>query len=206
MLDEAGLEDVGIVLSNDLDERTIKSILDEWAPVNAWGVGTKLACAFDQPSLGGVYKLSAIKRKGDDLWSAKLKVSESAAKLTLPGYLDVRRFYNEDGTLAGDMIFDVFEPMDDALRIVDPVDPLRQKKLLGKEHVDLLQPLARHGMSVLTDEDKDTMKARERAIEDLGHLDESQLRLLNPHTYPVGLEYGLNQRRSELVDKMKNRS
>ena len=206
MLDEAGLEDVGIVLSNDLDERTIKSILDEGAPVSAWGVGTKLASAFDQPSLGGVYKLSAMKRKGDDRWSAKLKVSESAAKLTLPGYLDVRRFYNEDNTLAGDMIFDVFEPMDDALRIVDPVDPLRQKKLLGKEHVDLLQPLARHGMSVLTDEDKDTMKARERAIEDLGHLDESQLRLLNPHTYPVGLEYGLNQRRSELVDKMKNRS
>lgn len=50
MLDEAGLEDVGIVLSNDLDERTIKSILDEGAPVSAWGVGTKLASAFDQPS------------------------------------------------------------------------------------------------------------------------------------------------------------
>ena len=120
--------------------------------------------------------------------------------------MDVSRLYIEDDTLAVDIIFDVFEPMDDALRIVDPVDPLRQKKLLGKEHVDLLQPLARHGMSVLTDEGKDTMKARERAIEDLGHLDESQLRLLNPHTYPVGLEYGLNQRRSELVDKMKNRS
>lgn len=205
MLDEAGLHDVGIVLSNDLDERTIKSILDEGAPVNAWGVGTKLACAFDQPSLGGVYKLSAIKHADDERWSAKLKVSESAAKLTLPGYLDVKRFFNEDGTLAGDMVFDIFEPIDDKMRIVDPVDPIRQKNLSGKDHVDLLRPLASHGKSVLSDEDKDAMRARARAIEGLSHLDESQLRLLNPHTYPVGLEYGLNARRAALVDKMKNR-
>ena len=64
MLDEAGLEDCGIVLSNDLDEYTIQSILDEGAPVSSWGVGTKLACAFDQPTLGGVYKLSATRAPG----------------------------------------------------------------------------------------------------------------------------------------------
>ncbi len=205
MLDDAGLNDVSIVLSNDLDERTIKSILDEGAPVDAWGVGTKLATADSQPSLGGVYKLSAVKDSSEDRWSAKLKISESAAKLTLPGFLDVRRFYNDDGTLAGDMVFDVDRPIDEKCRIVDPVDPLRQKELAGKEYVDLLCPLARGGRSVLDDDAKDAMKARQRAIEGLEHLDESQLRLLNPHTYPVGLEYGLNARRAALVDKMKHR-
>lgn len=205
MLDEAGLNDTSIVLSNDLDERTIRSILDEGAPVDAWGVGTKLATAYDQPTLGGVYKLSAIKHQGETRWSARLKVSESAAKLTLPGCLDIRRYYNEDGTLAGDMVFDVQECIDRDERIVDPVDPLRQKILKGKKHIDLLKPLARDGKSVLSDDRRDAMKARQRAIEGLEHLDESQLRLLNPHTYPVGLEYGLNQRRAELVDRMKHR-
>ena len=91
-LDAAGLVDCGIVLSNDLDEYTIKSIRDQGADVMSWGVGTKLACAYDQPSLGGVYKLSATRVAGCKAWSNRLKVSEQSSKLTLPGVLDVRRY------------------------------------------------------------------------------------------------------------------
>ena len=69
MLDEAGLADCGIVLSNDLDEHTIQSIRDEGAKVDSWGVGTKLACAYDQPTLGGVYKLSATRGPADAAWT-----------------------------------------------------------------------------------------------------------------------------------------
>ena len=87
MLDEAGLTDCGIVLSNDLDEFTIQSIRDEGAQVTSWGVGTKLACAYDQPTLGGVYKLSATRASGESEWTDRLKISESAAKLTTPGVL-----------------------------------------------------------------------------------------------------------------------
>lgn len=104
-LDAAGLTDCGIVLSNDLDEYTIQSILEEGAQVSAWGVGTKLACAYDQPTLGGVYKLSATRKPGGE-WVDHLKISESAKKLTFPGVLDVRRYYHEDGHIAGDMVFD----------------------------------------------------------------------------------------------------
>ena len=132
MLDEAGLQDCGIVLSNDLDEYTIQSILDEGAPVNSWGVGTKLACAFDQPTLGGVYKLSATRAPGQAEWVDRLKISESAAKLTVPGVLDVRRYYNDDGTIAGDMVFDVNSGVDERQVIVDPLDSMRRKKLAGK--------------------------------------------------------------------------
>ena len=101
-LDAAGLEDCGIVLSNDLDEHTIQSIRDEGAQVASWGVGTKLACAYDQPTLGGVYKLSASRESADAPWQDRLKISETAAKLTVPGVLDVRRYYYEDGRIAGD--------------------------------------------------------------------------------------------------------
>lgn len=203
MLDEAGLEDVGIVLSNDLDESTIKSILDEGAPVTAWGVGTKLACAYDQPSLGGVYKLSAVKPDGEAEWSDRLKVSESAAKTTIPGVLNVRRYFDDDGKIAGDMVFDVNAGVDEEEVIVDPLDPLRRKRLKGLRWNQLLVPLAREGRSV-DGARGSAMQARSRAREQLETLDETQLRMLNPHTYPVGFERGLHDRRSSLVARMRN--
>ncbi len=203
MLDEAGLADCGIVLSNDLDEHTIRSILDEGAPVNSWGVGTKLACAFDQPTLGGVYKLSATRAPGEQHWTDRLKISESAAKLTVPGVLGVRRYYAEDGTIAGDMVFDVNAGVGAREVIVDPMDDLRQKNLAGKRYELLLEPLARAGEVVLPADRRDAMAAQARAAEGLARLDESQKRMLNPHTYPVGLEYGLCERRRALVGKLR---
>ena len=203
MLDEAGLFDCGIVLSNDLDEHTIKSILDEGAPVTSWGVGTKLASAFDQPTLGGVYKLTAVRASSEEAWTDRLKISESAAKLTFPGILDVRRYYHEDGSIAGDMVFDVNNGVRAEEIIVDPVDDMRQKKLCGKRFDTLLRPLARKGEVVLSSEDRSAMLARERVQLGLDSLDETQLRMLNPHTYPVGLEFGLNERRRELVARLR---
>lgn len=201
MLDEAGLDDCGIVLSNDLDEYTISSILEEGAPVMSWGVGTKLACAYDQPTLGGVYKLSATRSKGDAEWSDCLKISESIGKLTVPGVLDVRRYYDELGHLAGDMVFDINTGVGEREVIVDPCDGLRQKKLAGKRNVTLLQPLAREGKVVLGQQYRSAVDAQKRVREGLAQLDETQKRMLNPHTYPVGLEHGLFERRRELVAK-----
>ena len=205
MLDEAGLSDCGIVLSNDLDEFTIQSIRDEGAQVMSWGVGTKLACAYDQPTLGGVYKLSATREPGEREWTDRLKISESVGKLTTPGVLDVRRyFYCDNGRLAGDMVFDVNAPGDHSREvIVDPSDDLRQKNLAGLCSKTLLEPLARDGVAVLDAAGRDALAARARAQEGLALLDESQKRMLNPHTYPVGLEYGLFERRRELVARMR---
>ena len=203
MLDEAGLDDCGIVLSNDLDEYTIQSILDEGAPVSSWGVGTKLACAFDQPTLGGVYKLSATRAPGRAEWVDRLKISESAAQLTVPGVLGDRRFNNEDGTIAGDMVFDVNSGVDEGQVIVDPLDSMRRKKLAGKRFSTMLEPLARNGQVVLDASDRSAMEAQRRCREGLACLDESQKRMLNPHTYPVGLEYGLCERRRALVGKLR---
>ena len=202
-LDAAGLTDCGIVLSNDLDEYTIASIREQGAQVNSWGVGTKLACAYDQPSLGGVYKLSATRMPGDAAWAGRLKVSEQSSKLTLPGVLDVRRYVWENGKLAGDMVFDVNEPVNDEGVIVDPADILRQKRLSGLEFTTLLKPLARAGVSVLTSEERSARAARERTMQGLDQLDESQKRQLNPHSYPVGLEEGLWHRRARMASALR---
>ena len=202
MLDEAGLPEVGVVLSNDLDEYTIRSIREEGAQVASWGVGTKLATAYDQPTLGGVYKLSAT-RDVDGSWVDCIKMTESAAKLTIPGVLDVRRYYHDDGHIAGDMVFDVNAPVNEREIIVDPCDDMRRKRLAGKRFETLLLPLARAGKAVLDAEHRDAMAARERTAAGLAALDESQKRMLNPHTYPVGLESGLFARRHDLVVKLR---
>lgn len=203
MLDEAGLRDVKIVLSNDLDEYTIRSLRDERTPADSYGVGTKLATAFDQPTLGGVYKLSATKMPEDESWTDRIKISEQSAKLTTPGVLDVRRYYHEDGRIAGDMVFDVNRPINASETIVDPADSLRRKQLGGKRFETLLKPLARNGEVVLEAECRDAMNAQKRCREGLETLDESQKRMLNPHSYPVGLEYGLFERRRDLVARMR---
>lgn len=201
MLDDAGLNDVKIMLTNDLDERTIISILDEGAPVDLWGVGTKLATAYDQPALGGVYKLSAVSNDEGKSWTGKLKISESVAKMTMPGNLNVRRYSDVDGKLAGDMVFDIDEPIDGDV-IIDPVDPLRQKRLTGLNHEDLLKPFVKNG-KVVPGSVTSASESRDRALKGLEQLDETQLRLLNPHTYPVGFERGLHERRDALVSKMR---
>jgi len=61
ILDSEGLDYVKIVVSNQLDEYTIQSLNNQQAPVDLFGVGTKLITAYDQPALDGVFKLAAIK-------------------------------------------------------------------------------------------------------------------------------------------------
>ena len=201
MLDEAGLSDCGIILSNDLDEYSIKSIQAEGGIFSGLGVGTKLATAYDQPALGGVYKLSATKNNSESEWQPHMKVSESSQKTTIPGVLNVRRYFDSHGKLAGDMIYDINMGVDKANTIVDPMDILRRKKMGDNKYTELLQPMFKNGSFV--GESFDTMKAQKQAKLGLDSLDETQKRTLNPHTYPVGIEYSLNEYRTKMVAELR---
>ena len=86
MLDAAGFEDTQVVASNDLDPATMESLQAQGARIDSWGVGTKLVTCYDQPALGGVYKLTAI-RDGGPRWRTPVKVSADTAKITVPGRL-----------------------------------------------------------------------------------------------------------------------
>ncbi len=98
LLDEAGFEQANVVASNDLDEGTIESLKGQGARVNVWGVGTNLVTGGSQSALGGVFKLSAIERDG--AWQPRLKLSEQTAKVSLPGRLQVRRFFRAPASSA----------------------------------------------------------------------------------------------------------
>src|SRR5574340_1128580 len=104
MLDEAGFNDTKVYASNELDEHTVKSLKEQGAAIDVWGVGTRLVTAYDQAALGGVYKLAAIREPGGE-WEPRLKVSEQVTKVTTPGLLAVRRYRDEHGRFVGDMIY-----------------------------------------------------------------------------------------------------
>ena len=103
MLDEAGFPMAKIVASNDLDEYLIGSLLEQGARIDSYGVGTRLVTAFDQPALGGVYKLGAY-RDGDG-WRDAIKLSEQPIKISNPGMLGVKRLWRA-GEMVGDVIYD----------------------------------------------------------------------------------------------------
>ena len=104
LLDEAGFPHAKVVASNDLDEYKIAELKRQGARIDVWGVGTKLATAYDQPALGGVYKLAAI-RDAQGHWEDRIKLSNTAVKVSNPGILNARRFREPDGTLR-DLIYD----------------------------------------------------------------------------------------------------
>lgn len=194
LLDAAGFTDAKIVASNDLDERLIQSLKAQGAAIDVWGVGTKLVTAYDQPALGGVYKLGAIRKDG--AWVPRIKLSEQRIKVSNPGIQQVRRF-SRDGVFVADAIYDTELGAGNPCRIVDPVEPLRGKSIEGAAHEDLLVPVLRAGAPVYA---RPTLvQSRARALAQVAMLPASCKRLDNPHLYPVGLEQQLHDRKEAMI-------
>lgn len=200
ILDAAGFKKSDITASNDLNEHLIESLKRQGAAINLWGVGTMLVTAYDQPALGGVYKLSAI-RGPDGAWQHKLKLSEQAAKATNPGVLQVRRF-RKAHEFVGDAIYDETRPLPARVTIVDPADATRRKHFSAATPCeDLLAPIFRRGKLVYDAPSLDSI--RERAQRQLAMLHPGIKRFENAHEYPAGLELTLHDFKTELILRAK---
>ena len=196
MLDEAGFPEAKIVASNDLDEHIISSLREQGARIDIWGVGTKLVTAFDQPALGGVFKLGAVRDPGGK-WEYKIKLSEQAVKVSNPGVLQVQRFERGDEYFA-DMMYDEAGSSSLSLTIVDLADvTLRRKIPKDARGQDLLVPIFRAGKLVY--QRPSIHEMRRTAAGQLEKFYSGIKRLLNPHIYPVGLEYNLNELKARLI-------
>lgn len=202
MLDAAGFPDAAIVASNDLDEEIIASLRQQKAQINVWGVGTRLVTAYDQPSLGGVYKLTAIKSP-DKEWANRIKLSEQLIKVTNPGIPQVRRYFDENGNAVGDMIFDIRSCLKDTTKMIDPFDPTRRKSFSHTTaYEDLLCPVFAQGTLVY--ELPNIEQIRSHLQNQLRHFHSGVKRFVNPHRYPVGLEKSYYDTKINLIMSLRH--
>jgi len=190
MLDEAGLPEVAIVASDDLDEHRIAELKRQGAKINVWGVGTRLVTAFDQAALGGVYKLAAIQDdKGH--WQHKIKLSEQPIKVSNPGIQDVVRVFDQTGRPLGDAIT-ATNREGDTLEIVN-------EKNGASRHFDansgksLLVPVYRKGTLVY--EVPDIHETRKFCL-----AQQKLFRDIDWSNYPFGLERGVYALKQELIN------
>lgn len=206
MLDAAGHQDAIISASSDLDEYLINSLKNQGAAITSWGVGTNLITSADNPSFGGVYKLAAIKKEGDEAFTAKIKISENPAKITNPGNKTIFRLYDkETGKIKADLIALADESIDTAkdLEIFDPVATWKRSTLeAGTYEVrEMLVPIFLKGQCVY--EVRPTMEIRDYCIKELNTLWDETRRLTNPQEVYVDLSQKLYDLKNSLLNKKK---
>lgn len=145
MLDDAGLRDCKIVVSNSLDEYTVSSLLNQGACIDSFGIGERLITARSEPVFGAVYKLAAVEKDGK--FSPRIKVSETVEKITNPGLKKVYRIYDESGRAVADLIAKADEKVDLSrpFRYVDPLKPWKNRSFENCTARELQVPVIKNG-------------------------------------------------------------
>lgn len=192
MLDDAGLSYVKIAASNQLDEYVIKSLLDQEAPIDLFGVGTSLVIGRPDSALDGVYKLSYANHQ------PRIKLSETIAKVTLPDRNQVYRISDEDGKWIGaDAV--ALEGEEDFEEIHHPFEPDRSLTFKNCSKEPLLHKVMEDGSRVI--ERRSLNDIQKFALSRLKKLPDEYKRFENPHIYKVGMSKGLKDERDKLIEK-----
>ena len=203
MLDEAGLYDCKIVVSNSLDENIIRDIIRQGAQIDSFGVGERLITAKSNPVFGGVYKLVAKEKDGEII--PKIKISENPEKITNPHFKKVYRIFdNESGIAIADLLCvhdEIIEP-GEPIELFDPVETWKKKTVTNYTLRELLVPVFLDGKCVYTcpgiQEIQDYCKG------EVDHLWEEVKRFENPHRYYVDLSKKLWDIKHSLLEKRGN--
>jgi nicotinate phosphoribosyltransferase len=190
MLDAAGLQEVKIAASNQLDEYVIRSLMSQEAPIDVFGVGTSLVIGRPDAALDGVYKLAAV---GD---RPVIKLSENVSKITLPAKKQVWRVIDRDGLFLG---ADVVGLLGEGgiSQMHHPFVPHQSFAIAGHETEPLLQMVMDRGRIV---HDPPPLSRTARYCrERLDLLPDEYKRFENPHIYKVGLSGELKSLRNRLI-------
>lgn len=198
MLDEAGLDYVEIAASNQLDEYVIKSLVEQGAPIDIFGVGTNLAVGAPDAALDGVYKLAFANGK------PRIKLSENLNKITLPGKKQVYRLLNGKGDFWGaDIVALADEKRRHLDRMFHPFEP--EKSMPTKDHQKepLLHKVMEQGKPLSSPKTlKEIMDYHQKRLQ---QLPPEYKRFENPHTYKIGLSLELINQRDDLRKKYKRK-
>ncbi len=189
MLDEAGLDYVKISVSNQLDERVIKSLIEQGAPIDLFGVGTRLITGQPDSALDGVYKLALAEGE------PRMKISDSLSKTTLPGKKNVFRYSNGEGGFLADAI--VLEDETKIEYIYHPFEKEKHFRVANFHKEALLHPVVVNGEIVLPF--KSVSEIASFVRERLALLPPEHKRFEYPHIYKVGISKKLRNLRDIIV-------
>jgi nicotinate phosphoribosyltransferase len=205
ILDKNDLKEATIIASNELDEWIINQIMKNGAPINGWGVGSKLITADKDPWLTGVYKLVA--KTDRDKIEPVIKISNNPEKITNPGIKNIFRFYDRNGMMIGDLIY-LEEEENDLLSLINTKQPIRFNHpsiehafftcLKYYKYKKLLQPVIKQGKRIKKAEPLD--KIREHTLKEIKSLDPTYKRLINPHIYKVSISDKLKQLKISMLN------
>jgi nicotinate phosphoribosyltransferase len=194
LLDAAGLNYVTITASNQLDEYVVKSLLDQQAPIDVFGVGTSLVTGHPNASLDGVYKLAFADGK------PRIKLSENLQKITLPHKKQVYRIlHDSDNFFGADVICLAHEENVDTM--YHPAQPDKSLTVAGLKQEPLLEKVMENGKIVRPE--KTLKEISEYCLLRLSRLPEEYKRFDNPHIYKVGLSGALIDLRNDLKNRHK---
>ncbi len=96
ILDQGGLTGITIFASGNLDEYKLAELIAAGAPIDGFGVGTRMNTSADRPYLDCAYKLQE--------YAGVARRKRSEGKATWPGRKQVYRSYGDDGRMAGDVL------------------------------------------------------------------------------------------------------
>lgn len=199
ILNDNGLIDTKIVVSNSLDEYLIEGLLNQNAPIDIFGVGENLITSASAPVLGGVYKVVA--SEVDGVIEPKIKLSDNNQKITNPGYKKVYRFYDLDnGKALADVVAlanEVIDPI--SYELFDPNSPWKKKTISNYQVLELQQMIFSKGNLVYQVPTTSQVIAYHRL--QLNSFWEEVLRLRNPHKYYVDLSLDLYNLKQILMEK-----
>jgi len=196
-LDEAGLHEVKIAVSNQLDEYVIKSLKEQKGPIDVFGVGTNLVIGDPDAALDGVYKLAFANGK------PRIKLSENLAKLTMPHKKQVYRIRNSKGELEGADAVTLREETE-AHHMNHPFDHSKSITFNNCSSEALLHPVMENGKRLHAPKTLTEIKTYSRKR--LAEFTEEFQRFQNPHIYKIGISDQLLEERDQLRNHYKNKN
>lgn len=202
MLDDAGYSDVGIVISNSLDEYIIQDILKQGACIDSFGVGERLITSKSEPVFGGVYKLAAIEENGQVV--PKIKISENVTKITTPCFKNLYRlFANDTGMAIADVITLHDEVIDESeeYELFDPEHTWKRKKVSDFTARKLLVKIFEGGKCVY--DVPPLSEVKEYCKAEIDKIWDEVKRFENPHGYYVDLSRKLWDVKYKLLSENK---
>lgn len=204
-LDEAGMQDCNIVVSNSLDEYLIKSLIQQGAAIDSMGVGENLVCSKSTPVFGGVYKMSSV--FDGETMIPKIKVSENVEKVTNPGYKDLYRIYDKETKMTiGDLMTihgEMIDPEND-LTIYHQMNSWKKKTIPGGSYIvkDLLEPIFIQGKLVY--EVPNLKEIRAYSEQEFACIWDEIQRFEYPQTYYVDLSKQLLELKLSMLEDVKH--